>query len=170
MRNRSWHRFAMGLMLETGRRPLIRGWQFGRRCAPTAEPAPKINRWYYQEKNNRDHSQHQPDEPKHDLQGGVEAVSESSRSGSFSLWEQAFCMPSRDSYFKRSAAGGRNQTGRFSPRAARAERSAFSWIYLQQWLRGPVMDRSEPRAKQAGMMNSIVSHPHSLSAAALNTC
>ena len=48
--------------------------------------------------------------------------------------------------------------------------SALSWMYLQQWLRGPVMDRSEPRAKQAGMMNTIVSHPRSLTVAALNTC
>jgi hypothetical protein len=43
-------------------------------------------------------------------------------------------------------------------------------MYLQQWLRGPVMDRSEPRAKQAGMMNGIVLYPRSLSVAALNIC
>jgi hypothetical protein len=32
------------------------------------------------------------------------------------------------------------------------------------------MDRSEPRAKQAGMMNIAVSPPRSLPVAALNSC
>jgi hypothetical protein len=35
--------------------------------------------------------------------------------------------------------------------------------------RGLLMDRSEPRAKQAGTMNCIVRHPRSLPVAALNT-